>query len=499
MNRIIEYIENNNDSNNNTNNSDNTDNINNAKYEKIGKGSYSKIYKYCNRVFKCNHSNRSNNTFLISDNYGVQYFKEILYNKLLCDIESPLVQAMNIFVLDDDVIIEMEEMEDTAWNYMKTIDLDLNDKVKRYDHNLNVKRKLKKNIINSNNSDALNNELTKTKLKLDKILLQIDDCYDYIRRVNLIVMYDIIKCIEHMHSYRIMHCDIKPSNVLYYCDDTNIQFKLCDLNLGYVMMNEAVYPWRKCFGTFTYISKDESLNITSDIYMLGATMVDLNVIRDSRLKCIDLASFVSVANHPSVFERFGHKLYQIICLMLTPKYRNRCYINDIKELLRIDEDNFINDNMYAVKYIKNKLGDFNDNFERIRHEFMNRIKLKSKSTVPIIDLRVNVNNLDPINNTTNSELDENTLVFDTYHKLHNTMNQPYEVITIINNISEAILTDKYTIYETFLLAISILRTHNQSPLKVCKKIKKKAEDEDVLINIKNLSLKYILDNNVQIY
>lgn len=443
----------------------------------LASGTYSIIYEYRDRVFKNNYKGNMISTFAINDTYGVQYFKEIYYNKLVCDRDSPLVQAKNIFVTNDEVFIELEPMHDTMFNMYSEINEELKSDINTVDTAQKELDNIDKNGDSADFKEFTHDEIVKM---LKCVNEHIDDTYAQIKNLNMQVLRDALDCIKHLHAHRIMHCDIKPNNVLYTYIDGKLKFKLCDLNLGYIMTNEGYYPWKKCFGTFTYISSKESLNITSDIYMLASTIIDAN-IRCKNFKCITQCKFATVMkDNPELMRRFGNKLYQILSFMLDQNYRRRAYIDDIEMLLEMD-DNLFDDPRFVMKTVN-----FDNMFERHRMEYVSKIVSKITSDVPVIDLRRKSRF------TLITDEDDNDIN-------HNNLNLPDDYITISNEISDTLHDiHGYDRYTSFMMGTAFMKYYEINITKLCKNIMNRAKSNGLMIDIKNLCIDYILKNDLRL-
>ena len=98
--------------------------------------------------------------------------------------------------------------------------------------------------------------------------------------INMITELDygiqICRAIDHAHANKIIHCDIKPSNILL--DESN-QVKITDFGLARVMQQSDNFDNEFFWGSPYYVSpeqaKGEPPSIASDIYSCGIVLYQL--------------------------------------------------------------------------------------------------------------------------------------------------------------------------------------------------------------------------------
>lgn len=98
--------------------------------------------------------------------------------------------------------------------------------------------------------------------------------------INLITELDygiqICKAIDHAHANKIIHCDIKPSNILL--DESN-QVKITDFGLARVMQQSENFDNEFFWGSPYYVSPEQAKgdppSIASDIYSCGIVLYQL--------------------------------------------------------------------------------------------------------------------------------------------------------------------------------------------------------------------------------
>ena len=107
----------------------------------------------------------------------------------------------------------------------------------------------------------------------------------------------IIKGLEYLHQCRIIHRDVKPSNILVRRDG---QMKLCDFGVSGELINSVAGTFT---GTATYMAPERimghSYTITSDVWSVGVTILELALNRypfsedgETPMGPIDLLSYL---------------------------------------------------------------------------------------------------------------------------------------------------------------------------------------------------------------
>jgi len=104
-----------------------------------------------------------------------------------------------------------------------------------------------------------------------------DDSYwDYIMsdKDKLSLIYQICLAVQDLHSFNIVHCDLKPHNMLFVEDHV----KLIDFNAAVKMNDKAKITGKREQGTPGYMSKEMyrgEISYKADIYSLGVTMLEI--------------------------------------------------------------------------------------------------------------------------------------------------------------------------------------------------------------------------------
>ena len=86
----------------------------------------------------------------------------------------------------------------------------------------------------------------------------------------------ITEAVAYAHSQGVIHCDLKPGNVLLTQDDQPV---LADFGISKIMSGERLTATNDVFGTPHYMSPEQSfgreINAQSDVYALGVMLFEL--------------------------------------------------------------------------------------------------------------------------------------------------------------------------------------------------------------------------------
>lgn len=86
----------------------------------------------------------------------------------------------------------------------------------------------------------------------------------------------VLKGLEFLHQHKIIHRDVKPSNILINCKG---EVKLCDFGTATYQKNCSPFGnFTSCKGTYLYMSPErlngEEYGFNSDIFSLGITLAE---------------------------------------------------------------------------------------------------------------------------------------------------------------------------------------------------------------------------------
>lgn len=82
--------------------------------------------------------------------------------------------------------------------------------------------------------------------------------------------------LQHAHSHRIIHCDIKPQNILL---DKNMNPKIADFGIAKMVTNQTMVYSKAVMGSVHYISPEQAsggkITACSDVYSLGIVLFEM--------------------------------------------------------------------------------------------------------------------------------------------------------------------------------------------------------------------------------
>jgi serine/threonine protein kinase len=149
---------------------------------------------------------------------------------------------------------------------------------------------------------------------------------------------DMVEALLHLHSYGIIHSDIKPGNILYSKNKYgNMIFKLCDFNISQ-FCSVVSHDTYKVFTTPHFCDSRETRSLETDIYMLGATL--LCTILKKNNKSINLKPLTMnllLDNHQIIIKQTSEVCYKILRLMMLPQ-QNRIYLHHLRNF--VDQYNY---------------------------------------------------------------------------------------------------------------------------------------------------------------
>ena len=82
--------------------------------------------------------------------------------------------------------------------------------------------------------------------------------------------------LQHAHSHHVIHCDIKPQNILL---DKNMNPKIADFGIAKMVTNQTMVYSKAVMGSVHYISPEQAsggqITASSDVYSLGVVLFEM--------------------------------------------------------------------------------------------------------------------------------------------------------------------------------------------------------------------------------
>ena len=222
------------------------------------------------------------------------------------------------------------------------------------------------------------------------------------------ILISITKGLKYLHDRKIIHGDIKSSNILVFND---LKIKICDFSLS------SVFPYQKMISTSIYRApevvksflleksgkKSIKWNKESDIWSLGCVLFDLKFrihlfkkkdeIKDyitsynewdkfTKINNIEKYKKNSYFNLPRIFNK-NNNIERLILKMLKVNPLKRLNCDEILKMLKVTKYNLTNENIN------------NEKISRYYLRILNSIKNKEKE---IIKELYSIDNLRKVNN-----------------------------------------------------------------------------------------------------
>lgn len=172
--------------------------------------------------------------------------------------------------------------------------------------------------------------------------------YEYIktRGSKINILYQMCLALQELHSYNIVHCDIKLNNMLYHTESRNHKYIiLFDFDGSKYLENKKIIQVNTFIGTTGYTSpemEDCIISKKGDIYSLGVSMLELWIGNiwsngETYTECRK-----EVLRGLKLVKDNDYELYQIIITCLHTDLHKRPYIETLLRKFRmIFSDNII--------------------------------------------------------------------------------------------------------------------------------------------------------------
>jgi len=159
----------------------------------------------------------------------------------------------------------------------------------------------------------------------------------------------LIRGLKHLHSLNLIHCDLKPYNIIIINYNTEYPcLKIIDYDLVQDLGNKSTISLDRIIGTISYLAP-ESYHIHlygkhSDVWSLGILLYFMitgtipfdTLVPNDGTTCIKRSSGY---NDIELSKLEGHKTYNLVKSMLTYRYQERISLEDIENIvLAYDSD-----------------------------------------------------------------------------------------------------------------------------------------------------------------
>ncbi|KAF7842259.1 receptor kinase-like protein Xa21 [Senna tora] len=151
---------------------------------------------------------------------------------------------------------------------------------------------------------------------LERWLYSHNYCLDILQRLN--IMIDIASALEYLHhgsSTPIVHCDVKPSNVLL---DEDMVAHLSDFGISKLLGEEKLQIYTKTFATVGYMAPEYGLkgvvSMKGDVYNYGVMLMEVFIKKkptnDMFVEGLSLKDWVSKSTPHSIVNVLDTNLLQ---------------------------------------------------------------------------------------------------------------------------------------------------------------------------------------------
>lgn len=153
------------------------------------------------------------------------------------------------------------------------------------------------------------------------------------------IAYNICLGVEYLHRHRIVHGDIKPTNILMYCEKNKLVPKLTDFSLSSLCID---YVKGRAYTLGFQPPENLQSNIysfSSDIWALGQTLKMLiGSTNDMSMNLINQMLNPDPIKRPTIYE-----------VLNNPYFYRVTKDNIIKDLLPVENIHIVNNNVTKIK------------------------------------------------------------------------------------------------------------------------------------------------------
>lgn len=190
-------------------------------------------------------------------------------------------------------------------------------------------------------------------------------CDEFVDQFNVKIFFRLLEdmnaAFKHMHSYGLIHSDIKPANILYNLSDRGeYSFKLCDFNITqFYGANDL-----KMFNVYAtrYFSEPTNTIRTMmvDTFMLGASIIYITSrsFQKEKWSQIDIKRLES--KRDEIVARLDLFCYNILYLMITDT-KHRIYVDHIDKIIKAYKKNGYSTDKLEISEIFNTPNGFKNN------------------------------------------------------------------------------------------------------------------------------------------
>ncbi|KAL8504451.1 hypothetical protein ACS0TY_015861 [Phlomoides rotata] len=112
---------------------------------------------------------------------------------------------------------------------------------------------------------------------LDTWLYSDDYCLDIVQRLEIAVdVASALEYLHHGHTFPVVHCDIKPSNVLL---DQDMTARVGDFGISKLFNNGEATTQTKTMGTIGYVApeygREGKMSTNGDVYSYGIMLLEM--------------------------------------------------------------------------------------------------------------------------------------------------------------------------------------------------------------------------------